>query len=209
MNVSELLNPLNSSTTSQRSRCISTPIIPLHNSNRYYQQQIEDDNNTMIGKPRSRFSEYEDNIIRNGVAQRLTWGQISDLLPHRKRATCFNRYRTLQGIRKSRKQSSSETTSPLMTCSLSTTSTTSSLSPLSPVTSCFGGPTTPPPSLSLPPLVTSWSSADIIYPINKHQDNGSSDSSFPSEDDEQFHNKRSHRVALPAIRHYQQPYYNL
>ncbi|GAA5810976.1 hypothetical protein MFLAVUS_004405 [Mucor flavus] len=209
MNVSELLNPLNSSkSANQRSRCISTPIIPLHNSNRYYQQQIEDDNNTMIGKPRSRFSEYEDNIIRNGVAQRLTWGQISDLLPHRKRATCFNRYRTLQGIRKSRKQSTSETTSPLMTCSLSTTSTTSSLSPLSPVTSCFGGPTTPPPSLSLPPLATSssWSSADIIYPINKH--NVSTESSFSAQDDEQFH-KRSHRVALPAIRHYQQPYYNL
>ncbi|GAA5795391.1 hypothetical protein EDC94DRAFT_604888 [Helicostylum pulchrum] len=209
MNVSELLNPLNSSSKNntsqqQRSRCISTPIIPLHNSSRYYQQQIEEDNNTMIGKPRSRFSEYEDNIIRNGVAQRLTWGQISDLLPHRKRATCFNRYRTLQGIRKSRKQSTSETTSPLMTCSLSTTSTTSSLSPLSPVTSCFGGPTTPPPSLSLPPLATSsWSSADIIY-------QGSTESSFPAQqDDEQFHNKRSHRVSLPAIRHYQQSYYNL
>lgn len=69
---------------------------------------LEEDD--MIGKPRSRFSEYEDNIIRQGVANRLTWGQISDLLPHRKRATCFNRYRTLQGIRKSRKSSSPITT---------------------------------------------------------------------------------------------------
>ncbi|RCH89909.1 hypothetical protein CU097_008621 [Rhizopus azygosporus] len=36
-----------------------------------------------VGKSRSRFSEYEDNIIREGVAQGLTWGQISELLPHR------------------------------------------------------------------------------------------------------------------------------
>ncbi|KAI9026558.1 hypothetical protein CLU79DRAFT_742308 [Phycomyces nitens] len=56
-------------------------------------------------KPRSRFSELEDSIICEGVANGLTWGQISNRLPHRKRATCFNRYRTLQGIRKSRKRS--------------------------------------------------------------------------------------------------------
>ncbi|KAI8059130.1 hypothetical protein BC940DRAFT_372090 [Gongronella butleri] len=55
-------------------------------------------------KPRSRFSLQEDTIICEGVANGLTWGQISGRLPHRKRATCFNRYRTLQGIRKSRKQ---------------------------------------------------------------------------------------------------------
>lgn len=57
------------------------------------------------GKPRSRFSDVEDTIICEGVAKGLTWGQISRQLPHRKRATCFNRYRTLQGIRKSRKRS--------------------------------------------------------------------------------------------------------
>ncbi|KAI8098552.1 uncharacterized protein BX664DRAFT_243974, partial [Halteromyces radiatus] len=56
------------------------------------------------GKPRSRFSNLEDAIICDGVANGLTWGQISSQLPHRKRATCFNRYRTLQGIRKSRKR---------------------------------------------------------------------------------------------------------
>lgn len=61
------------------------------------------------GKPRSRFSEIEDAIICEGVARGLTWGQISGQLPHRKRATCFNRYRTLQGIRKSRKRSLPET----------------------------------------------------------------------------------------------------
>ncbi|KAI8384871.1 uncharacterized protein BYT42DRAFT_277702 [Radiomyces spectabilis] len=56
-----------------------------------------------LGKSRSRFSDLEDAIICEGVAKGLTWGQISGQLPHRKRATCFNRYRTLQGIRKSRK----------------------------------------------------------------------------------------------------------
>lgn len=57
-----------------------------------------------FGKARSRFSDIEDAIICEGVARGLTWGQISSQLPHRKRATCFNRYRTLQGIRKSRKK---------------------------------------------------------------------------------------------------------
>ncbi|EIE86651.1 hypothetical protein G6F46_000156 [Rhizopus delemar] len=60
---------------------------------------------SMTGKSRSRFSNAEDAIICEGVARGLTWGQISHQLPHRKRATCFNRYRTLQGIRKSRKRS--------------------------------------------------------------------------------------------------------
>ncbi|KAG1449563.1 hypothetical protein G6F46_009908 [Rhizopus delemar] len=105
MNVSDLLNPLTTPSTiekSQRIRCLSTPL--LHK----YQPHSEDQ---VINKSRSRFSEYEDNIIREGVAQGLTWGQISELLPHRKRATCFNRYRTLQGVRKSRK-SSTDVTSP-------------------------------------------------------------------------------------------------
>lgn len=175
---------------------MSTPVLP----NRHYQQQhhpqeLEDDHHG-IGKPRSRFSEYEDNIIRNGVAQRLTWGQISDLLPHRKRATCFNRYRTLQGIRKSRKQSTSETGSPVMACSLSSSSASS------PTDSHFHA-ITPPPCLSLPPLMTnSWSTTDIIYPINKHnnyhfENNSSSDSSFSDEED-QFISRNS----LPAITAY-------
>lgn len=56
------------------------------------------------GKPRNRFTEYEDAVICEGVAKGLTWGQISAQLPNRKRATCFNRYRTLQGIRKSRRR---------------------------------------------------------------------------------------------------------
>lgn len=96
-----MLNPL--PLNHQRTRCISSPIIPS-----FKQEEKEQEQNVcMLGKARSRFSEYEDNIIRQGVANRLTWGQISDLLPHRKRATCFNRYRTLQGIRKSRKSSAS------------------------------------------------------------------------------------------------------
>ncbi|KAI8366465.1 hypothetical protein EDC96DRAFT_544131 [Choanephora cucurbitarum] len=128
MNVSDLLNPLPSAPNRPlRSRCISTPVISSNShQNRYnyyrqrqdelYMDQISNEDEDeedlmhshMIGKPRSRFSEYEDNVIRQGVAQRLTWGQISDLLPHRKRATCFNRYRTLQGIRKSRKSSTQQ-----------------------------------------------------------------------------------------------------
>lgn len=67
------------------------------------------------GKPRSRFSDIEDAIICEGVARGLTWGQISSQLPHRKRATCFNRYRTLQGIRKSRKRSLPDMRSPPIT----------------------------------------------------------------------------------------------
>jgi hypothetical protein len=80
------------------------------------------------GKPRSRFSNVEDAIICEGVARGLTWGQISGQLPHRKRATCFNRYRTLQGIRKSRKRfscsSMQDMRSPPITppCSSSTSS---------------------------------------------------------------------------------------
>lgn len=93
-----------------------------HNNNNYYPQYNRrvnaaihhaSSNEHHIGKPRSRFSEYEDNIIREGVAHKLTWGQISERLPHRKRATCFNRYRTLQGVRKTRKNSHSTDNSPL------------------------------------------------------------------------------------------------
>ncbi|KAI8636578.1 hypothetical protein BD408DRAFT_425907 [Parasitella parasitica] len=70
---------------------------------------------TVTGKPRSRFSDTEDAIICEGVKRGLTWGQISGQLPHRKRATCFNRYRTLQGIRKSRKRSMQDMSSPPIT----------------------------------------------------------------------------------------------
>ncbi|KAI9280431.1 hypothetical protein BY458DRAFT_500673 [Sporodiniella umbellata] len=71
-----------------------------------------------LSKSRSRFSDAEDTIICEGVAKGLTWGQISRQLPHRKRATCFNRYRTLQGIRKSRKRSIG-LSSPPLSCGLS------------------------------------------------------------------------------------------
>ncbi|KAI9311378.1 hypothetical protein BX666DRAFT_1997836 [Dichotomocladium elegans] len=73
----------------------------------YYRCPVYDHQEYLIpenyGKPRNRFSEYEDAVICEGVARGLTWGQISAQLPNRKRATCFNRYRTLQGIRKSRR----------------------------------------------------------------------------------------------------------
>ena len=186
-----------------------------------HQQHLQHQN--LIGKPRSRFSEYEDNVIRQGVAQRLTWGQISDLLPHRKRATCFNRYRTLQGIRKSRKLS--EANSPEM-------SSSSSLSPTSPVTSCFSDPKTPPTSTytltatSQPNWFTP-SSADIIYdhqhhlPLPKYptssyvndinsSSSNSSDSSFDDNDDfpltaQTIMAKRSHKISLPTLTSYHHP----
>jgi hypothetical protein len=205
-----------------RSRCVSTPI-PRHynhssnNSTRYYSRQqteepaeAEDEditNNNPIGKPRSRFSEYEDNIIKNGVAQRLTWGQISDLLPHRKRATCFNRYRTLQGIRKSRKQSSASsdsTTSPVMTTSSSSSSasSTTSNSPISPVTSTFStGPTTPPSHQRYSNYYTSASSADIIYPIPIKKEYNYCTSAEEQRQQLIYSpptTKRAHRISLPA-----------
>jgi hypothetical protein len=80
----------------------SPPLSPEQDN--YFSSQSEAQNNNN-GKPRSRFSDIEDAIICEGVAKGLTWGQISGQLPHRKRATCFNRYRTLQGVRKSRKRS--------------------------------------------------------------------------------------------------------
>ncbi|ORX46542.1 hypothetical protein DM01DRAFT_246690, partial [Hesseltinella vesiculosa] len=86
--VADILNP------SFAPNMLSPPLSP----------KMDDDKMLHQGKPRSRFSEFEDAIICEGVANGLTWGQISSKLPHRKRATCFNRYRTLQGIRKSRKR---------------------------------------------------------------------------------------------------------
>ncbi|GAN01215.1 hypothetical protein MAM1_0005c00647 [Mucor ambiguus] len=243
MNVSDLLNPLpnrnsNNNTKFVRTRCISTPVIPSSSfssttARHYYdpsqhmdlhqlhQQHLQ--HQSVIGKPRSRFSEYEDNIIRQGVAQRLTWGQISDLLPHRKRATCFNRYRTLQGIRKSRKLS--EANSPEM-------SSSSSFSPASPVTSCFSDPKTPPSSTYAQPSWFPSSAADVIYDpqqhmslekypassyvndINSSSSSSSSDSSSDDNDDFPFAvqttmtKKRSHKISLPALASYHHPHHS-
>ncbi|CAO3685406.1 unnamed protein product [Umbelopsis ramanniana] len=58
-------------------------------------------------KPRSRFSQLEDAVICEGVAKGLSWGEISAQLPHRKRATCFNRYYTLMGKRRPHKRRAS------------------------------------------------------------------------------------------------------
>ncbi|CAO0802170.1 unnamed protein product [Mucor circinelloides] len=239
MNVSDLLNPLpnrnsDNNTKFVRTRCISTPVIPSSSTTakQYYdhrqhmdlhhlhQQHLQHQN--VIGKPRSRFSEYEDNIIRQGVAQRLTWGQISDLLPHRKRATCFNRYRTLQGIRKSRKLS--EANSPEM-------SPSSSLSPASPVTSCFSDPKTPPGSTYTQPSWFPSSAADVIYEPQQHMSlekypassyvndinssSSSSSSDLSSDDNDDFPfavqttmtKKRSHKISLPALTSYHHPHH--
>lgn len=211
MNVSDLLNPVTAAPTAtgnRRSRCVSTPV-HCYNSNRYYSQyqkkeeeyidqEDQHHSNSMVGKPRSRFSEYEDNIIRQGVAQRLTWGQISDLLPHRKRATCFNRYRTLQGIRKSRKQSESP---PMMSTSLSSSPS------LSPVTSCFStSPTTPPP----PSHNTIERTSDIMYPLMNEEE----EEVIEEDDNITSFNHHKKYLAFPPIKqqhHFyqqQQPYYS-
>jgi hypothetical protein len=200
-----LPSPLNN-TRLPRSRCVSTPVNSTSRNHYYYQPKREEEHqNTVIGKPRSRFSEAEDNIIRQGVAQRLTWGQISELLPHRKRATCFNRYRTLQGIRKSRKSSTSEVNSPDM-----------SASPSSPVTSCFSGPTTPPTytiSMNTSTSTSTWfPSNDIIYDqpmsnkisaVNYANDIHCSSSSDSSSDDNDEYplplKRRTHKMSLPAL----------
>ncbi|CEP16135.1 hypothetical protein [Parasitella parasitica] len=239
MNISDLLNPLSNnhnhnrnqnSSKNVQTRCISDPIIsPASpaNNRRYYersqpmdlhhlhQQHLQHQN--VIGKPRSRFSEYEDNIIRQGVAQRLTWGQISDLLPHRKRATCFNRYRTLQGIRKSRKLP--EAGSPEM-------SSSSSVGPTSPG-SCFSDPKTPPTSNYAQPNWFPSPSGDGIYDQQKHSSHAKyaassyasdissnsstiSDPSSDNNDDFPFTTRttmtqRHYKIALPAS---SSPYYH-
>ncbi|KAI8373098.1 uncharacterized protein BYT42DRAFT_548085 [Radiomyces spectabilis] len=139
MNIADMLNP--SSSSLEQTRLISPPLSPKQHPIREfcpYPRPIQNN-----GKPRSRFSDLEDAIICEGVAKGLTWGQISGQLPHRKRATCFNRYRTLQGIRKSRKRLSSNET---MTRSMTPPS------PVSPSTPASWLPTTPPPcSESSPP----------------------------------------------------------
>ncbi|KAG2225855.1 hypothetical protein INT45_007099 [Circinella minor] len=176
MNISDILNPtasINNSNAStptiyeEEHRLLSPPLSPFHNENVYYYQQQQhyhhhhqdyyDEHNNVTstannyGKPRSRFSEYEDAVICEGVAKGLTWGQISGQLPHRKRATCFNRYRTLQGIRKSRKRLSAAKYKPLTPPSSRRASITScstrtffTPSPSPPLASSPWLPTTPP-----------------------------------------------------------------
>ncbi|KAI9319434.1 hypothetical protein BX666DRAFT_2111135 [Dichotomocladium elegans] len=113
MNISDILNPEDTVRrtpcfTSVEARLTSPPLSPKsltsetssNSDTTTFEQRLVH----VHGKPRSRFSDVEDAIICEGVAKGLTWGQISRQLPHRKRATCFNRYRTLQGIRKSRKR---------------------------------------------------------------------------------------------------------
>lgn len=146
------------------------------------------------GKPRSRFSEFEDTVICEGVAKGLTWGQISNQLPHRKRATCFNRYRTLQGIRKSRKRSSVRHTEPKpASLTLNTQLPSSSQAPTTP--GLLNSPTTPTPASS--PL-SSWTpttppSEMISYPVYSHnEDPLIRRLSCPSKD---------HRTVLPPIFH--------
>ncbi|KAI8079611.1 uncharacterized protein B0P05DRAFT_571529 [Gilbertella persicaria] len=109
MKIADMLNPV----TVNR-QLASPPLSPPEEDDMYYSTKR---NNSISnhGKPRSRFSDIEDAIICEGVARGLTWGQISGQLPHRKRATCFNRYRTLQGIRKSRKRSLPDMRSPPIT----------------------------------------------------------------------------------------------
>lgn len=103
------------------SQLSSPPLSPQHQQVEYYHSNKRlstsstSSSGSNNGKPRSRFSNVEDAIICEGVARGLTWGQISGQLPHRKRATCFNRYRTLQGIRKSRKRSMPDMRSPPIT----------------------------------------------------------------------------------------------
>ncbi|CAO3633025.1 unnamed protein product [Cunninghamella blakesleeana] len=102
MDLATILNPsstvaTNTTLTSFTNPLSSPPLSPKQIKKRSFYKELN------YIKPRSRFSVLEDTIICEGVANGLTWGQISGQLPHRKRATCFNRYRTLQGIRKSRK----------------------------------------------------------------------------------------------------------
>ncbi|KAI9499267.1 hypothetical protein BDB00DRAFT_783347 [Zychaea mexicana] len=119
------------------------------------------------GKPRSRFSDIEDAIICDGVAKGLTWGQISRQLPHRKRATCFNRYRTLQGIRKSRKRGPTTAAAAAATESCINNSNKQTMAPPSPATTSSVSsasasppwfPSTPPGSSSSSPVTTCSSS---------------------------------------------------
>ncbi|CAO3599829.1 unnamed protein product [Absidia cylindrospora] len=156
MNIADMLNP------SAATEMLSPPLspkqiyssVPLSSS-----ASSSSHPESVHGKPRSRFSDLEDAIICDGVAKGLTWGQISNQLPHRKRATCFNRYRTLQGIRKSRKRSLSSTLESRYSSSSSSSSnvtvlhspvTPTAITPvLSPSCSSAWTPSTPPSDLFL------------------------------------------------------------
>ncbi|KAI9022848.1 hypothetical protein CLU79DRAFT_719068 [Phycomyces nitens] len=136
MNIADILNPSAvADDTPFKQTCFqltSPPHSPAHKKERALSISAAN----MNGKARSRFSDLEDTIICDGVANGLTWGQISRQLPHRKRATCFNRYRTLQGIRKSRKSlllldTDQAPTRPFVRHSLSPTSLVSEFSPSS------------------------------------------------------------------------------
>jgi hypothetical protein len=68
-----------------------------------------------LGNSRRQFTPDEDLLIREGRAQGLTWCAIASLLPGRKRATCFNRFKTLIGQRRTRQdiaRITRDTTSP-------------------------------------------------------------------------------------------------
>ncbi|KAI8142053.1 hypothetical protein BJV82DRAFT_670163 [Fennellomyces sp. T-0311] len=151
MNISDILNPQSINSTScfvpVETRLTSPPLSPKSPSEFSYDPRLLQ----VHGKPRSRFSDIEDAIICDGVAKGLTWGQISRQLPHRKRATCFNRYRTLQGIRKSRKRPSESKQRPMTPPSPASCSTSSAASP-----PWF--PSTPPGSSSSSPVTTCSSS---------------------------------------------------
>ncbi|KAI9299606.1 hypothetical protein BJ944DRAFT_245039 [Cunninghamella echinulata] len=103
MDLATILNPSTATATTFTNPFSSPPLSPKRQQQLQQQPSYKKRNELHFIKPRSRFSVLEDTIICEGVANGLTWGQISGQLPHRKRATCFNRYRTLQGIRKSRK----------------------------------------------------------------------------------------------------------
>lgn len=113
--VADMLNPTVISQLSSPPLSPQQHQVEYYHSNKRLSTSSTSSNGSNNGKPRSRFSNVEDAIICEGVARGLTWGQISGQLPHRKRATCFNRYRTLQGIRKSRKRSMPDMRSPPIT----------------------------------------------------------------------------------------------
>ncbi|KAI7866554.1 hypothetical protein BDF14DRAFT_836145 [Spinellus fusiger] len=146
MNIADMLNPsytVADDAYSSHQTCFQLTSPPHSPISKPKERSLSLSSAHMSGKARSRFSALEDSIICNGVANGLTWGQISRQLPHRKRATCFNRYRTLQGIRKSRKSLL------LLDCSDSTLSRH------------YGRPSLSPPSLasempSSPSTLSAW-----------------------------------------------------
>ena len=174
--VSDILNhpQQQQQTTINRESCFTSPPLSPKNSATASTNEFNYDPRLLQvhGKPRSRFSDIEDAIICDGVAKGLTWGQISRQLPHRKRATCFNRYRTLQGIRKSRKRGSITSGNTNITNTENNNNNNNNdnkqqpMTPLSPATTTSGSsaasppwfPSTPPGSSSASPVTTCSSS---------------------------------------------------